>query len=63
MARVEGRIVLAAIAVFVTLGGLASSIRGLLYERPKLVELGVFAMVIGIAGFVFFLRPGNGGGK
>lgn len=63
MARVEGRIVLAAIAVFVTLGGLAASIRGLLYERPTLVEFGVFAMVIGIAGFVFFLRPGSGAGK
>jgi hypothetical protein len=63
MARVEGRIVLAAIAVFVTLGGLTASIRGLLYERPTLVELGVCAMVIGIAGFVWFLRPGNRAGK
>lgn len=63
MARAEGRIVLAAIAVFVTLGGIAASIRGLLYERALWVHIGAFAMVIGIACFVLTLRPRNGAGK
>ncbi|MFP3566033.1 DUF2964 family protein [Paraburkholderia sp. SIMBA_030] len=59
MARAESRIVLAVIAVFVTLGGMASSIRGSLYESPVLVHIGVFAMVIGVACFVLLLRPGK----
>ncbi|MFM0631698.1 DUF2964 family protein [Paraburkholderia xenovorans] len=36
MARAESRIVLAVIAVFVALGGIASSIRGLL-DRARLL--------------------------
>ncbi|MGA7813532.1 DUF2964 family protein [Caballeronia sp.] len=63
MARAESRIVLAAIAVFVALGGMAASIQGLLYERAHLIHIGAFAMVIGIACFVWMLRPGNGAGK
>lgn len=63
MARPENRIVLATIAVFVALGGMAASIRGLLYERPLLVHIGAFAMVVGVACFVLLLRPGSGAGK
>jgi Protein of unknown function (DUF2964) len=63
MARAETRIVLAVIAVFVALGGMAASIRGLLYERPLFIHIGVFAMVIGVASFVVLLRPGNGASK
>jgi hypothetical protein len=63
MARAESRIVLAAIAVFVALFGIGWSIRGLLYERPVLVQIGAVAMVIGVACFVMLLRPRNKGGK
>jgi hypothetical protein len=63
MARAESRIVLAVIAVFVALGGIASSIRGLLYESPALVHIGAYAMVLGVACFVLLLRPGKGAGK
>jgi len=57
MERVEGRIVLAAIAIFVALGGIAWSIRGLLYENLSLVRIGALAMVIGVAVFVVLLSP------
>jgi hypothetical protein len=63
MARPEIRIVLAAIAVFVALGGLASTIQGLLYERPTLVHVGGWAMVLGVACFVLLLRPRGGTGR
>ncbi len=63
MVRAERRIVLAVIAVFVALGGMTSSIRGLLYERPLLVHIGALAMVIGIVSLVWLLRPGGGAGK
>jgi membrane associated rhomboid family serine protease len=60
MARSERRIVLATIAVFVALGGMTSSITGLLYDRPLLVHIGATAMVIGVISFVWLLRPGGG---
>ncbi|NML30527.1 DUF2964 family protein [Paraburkholderia antibiotica] len=60
MARVEGRIVLATVAVFVALGGIASSINGLLYEKPRLVHIGLLAMVLGVASFVTLLNVGKG---
>jgi hypothetical protein len=63
MIRAETRIVLAAIAVFVALGGMAASIRGLLYEYPLWVHIGAVAMVMGVACFALLLRPGSGGGK
>jgi hypothetical protein len=63
MARVESRIVLAAIAVFVALFGIGWAIRGLLYERPVLVHIGGIAMVAGVTCFVLLLRPRNKGGK
>ncbi|OLL31185.1 hypothetical protein BTH42_13340 [Burkholderia sp. SRS-W-2-2016] len=57
MERVEGRIVLAAIAIFIALGGIAAAIRGLLYEDGALVRIGALAMVLGVAGFVILLNP------
>jgi hypothetical protein len=60
MVRAEARIVVAAIAVFVALGGMTSSISGLLYDRPLLVHIGAGAMVVGVITFVWLLRPGGG---
>jgi hypothetical protein len=57
MGRVEFRIVLAAVAIFIALGGIASSIRGLLYENVGLVRIGALAMVFGVASFVILLNP------
>lgn len=57
MVRAEPKIVVAAIAVFVTLGGLASAIHGLLFDQSAAIRYGLVAMVIGIACFVLMLNP------
>jgi len=57
MVRAEPRIIFAAIAVFVTLGGIAVSIHGLLYDEDSLIRYGVAAVVLGIMSFVLLLNP------
>jgi hypothetical protein len=48
MVRIELRVVLAVIATFVALGGIAVAIRGLLFDESDLVLYGVAAIVVGI---------------
>jgi hypothetical protein len=57
MVRLEGRIVLAAIATFVALAGIAVSIHGLLYDDDQVMWSGVVAIGLGIAGMVVMLNP------
>ncbi|HXZ08297.1 MAG TPA: DUF2964 family protein [Paraburkholderia sp.] len=57
MVRLEWRIVVAAIATFVALGGIAVAIHGLLYERDHLMWAGVAAMGLGIFFLVVMLNP------
>jgi hypothetical protein len=57
MVRLEARIVLAAIATFVALGGIAVSIHGLLYDEDQVMWSGVVAIGLGIAGMVVMLNP------
>ena len=57
MVRVEHKIVIAAIAVFVSLGGMAIAIRGLLFNVDSLTRLGAIVAVLGIAWLTFMLNP------
>jgi hypothetical protein len=57
MVRLEARIVMAAIATFVALGGIAVSIHGLLYDKDRVMWSGVIAIGLGIAGMVVMLNP------
>lgn len=57
MVRAEPRIVVAAVAVFVALAGLAASIRGLLFDSTDFVRFGAAALVAGVACFVILLNP------
>jgi hypothetical protein len=57
MVRLEVRIVLAAIATFVALAGIAVSIHGLLYDNDQVMWSGVVAIGLGIAGMVVMLNP------
>jgi hypothetical protein len=57
MVRLEVRIVLAAIATFVALAGIAVSIHGLLYDNDQVMWSGVVAIGPGIAGMVVMLNP------
>lgn len=56
MVRSESRIVFAAIAVFVALGGIGASIRGLLYDEAPVFHYGVAALIVGVACFVMLLN-------
>ena len=57
MVRLEVRIVLAAIATFVALAGIAVSIHGLLYDDDQVMWSGVVAIGLGIAAMVVMLNP------
>ncbi|MFM0472374.1 DUF2964 family protein [Paraburkholderia strydomiana] len=57
MIRSDTRIHLAAITVFVSLAGIAASIRGVLFDEPSLFRYGVIAVVGGVACFVLLLNP------
>jgi hypothetical protein len=56
MVRSEARIVVAAVAVFVALAGIGSSIRGLLFDEPPFFNFGVSALIAGVACFVLMLN-------
>jgi hypothetical protein len=53
----EGRIVAALGAVFVTLGGIHASLRGLLFDETAVMYYGVLAILVGAASFVVMLTP------
>jgi hypothetical protein len=57
MVRLEMRIVLAAIATFVALAGIAVAIHGILYEQDDVMWSGVVAIGAGIAACVVMLNP------
>jgi hypothetical protein len=57
MRRSESRIAFALVGVFVWLGGLYATIRGLIYETPGLFRWGVLAIIFGVATFVIALNP------
>ncbi|RKR38809.1 DUF2964 family protein [Paraburkholderia sp. BL17N1] len=57
MKRSEFRIGCAAVGVFIWIGGLYATIRGLLYEVPQEFRYGVLALIIGVATFVIALNP------
>jgi hypothetical protein len=55
MVRMELRVVLATLAIFVALGGIGLSIHGSLYYLDREVWTGVIAIAIGIVGCVTML--------
>jgi hypothetical protein len=55
MVRMELRVVLATLAIFIALGGIGLSIHGSLYYLDEDVWIGVIAIVVGIAGCVTML--------
>lgn len=56
MVQNELKIVVAAIATFVALVGVAVSIHGLLYDENDVVLSGIVAIGVGIAGLVVMLN-------
>jgi Protein of unknown function (DUF2964) len=52
----ESRVVLAVIATFVALGGIAIAIRGLLFDQSDAVLYGVSAIVVGVFAFALLLN-------
>jgi hypothetical protein len=61
MVRIEYRIVFAAIAVFLSLAGMATAIHGLLVDDYSVTRYGAAAIVLGVACFVLLLNPTAGG--
>ena len=55
--RFETRIACASVGVFIWLGGLYATIRGLLYDESALFRYGMLALVVGVATFVIALNP------
>ncbi|WP_109483490.1 DUF2964 domain-containing protein [Paraburkholderia sp. C35] len=55
MVRMELRVVLATVAIFIALGGIGLSIHGSLYYLEDDIWVGVLAIVIGIVGCVTML--------
>lgn len=58
MIRRQYRIVVAAIAVFVSLAGMMAVVTGLLFDDAMALRGGAIALVVGVAGFVVMLDPG-----
>ena len=56
MVRAEVRIVLAAIATFVAIAGIAVAIRGLLFDQHTSVIYGAGAIVVGVFGVALLLN-------
>lgn len=55
MVRMELRVVLATVAIFIALGGIGLSIHGSLYYLNDEIWMGVIAIVVGIVGCVTML--------
>ncbi|MGC3027412.1 DUF2964 family protein [Burkholderia sp. DN3021] len=58
MIRRQYRIVVAAIAVFVSLAGMMAVVTGLLFDEAMALRGGAIALLVGVAGFVVMLNPG-----
>ncbi|ALX17158.1 hypothetical protein P350_36785 [Burkholderia cepacia JBK9] len=61
MIRRQYRIVVAAIAVFVSLVGMMAVVTGLLFDEAMALRGGAIALIVGVAGFVVMLNPGAKG--
>ncbi|AOJ90644.1 MULTISPECIES: DUF2964 family protein [Burkholderia] len=61
MIRRQYRIVVAAIAVFVSLAGMMAVVTGLLFDETIALRGGAVALIVGVAGFVIMLNPGPKG--
>ncbi|NHV28750.1 DUF2964 family protein [Burkholderia sp. D-99] len=61
MIRRQSRIVVAAIAVFVSLAGMMAVVSGLLFDNAMALRGGAIALVVGVAAFVVMLNPGAKG--
>ncbi|WP_423396314.1 DUF2964 family protein [Burkholderia sp. LMG 21824] len=61
MIRRQYRIVVAAIAVFVSLAGMMAVVSGLLFDNTTALRGGAIALIVGVAGFVVMLNPGAKG--
>ncbi|AOI99995.1 MULTISPECIES: DUF2964 family protein [Burkholderia] len=61
MIRRQYRIVVAAIAVFVSLAGMMSVVTGLLFDETIALRGGAVALIVGVACFVVMLNPGPKG--
>jgi len=57
MDRREYRIVVAAIAVFVSLAGMMAVVTGLLFDEAMALHGGAIALIVGVATFVVMLNP------
>ncbi|EGD02004.1 hypothetical protein WS58_26020 [Burkholderia pseudomultivorans] len=57
MIRRQYRIVVAAIAVFVTLAGMMAVVTGLLFDDAVALRGGAIALIVGAVGFVVMLNP------
>ncbi|KAB0634195.1 DUF2964 family protein [Burkholderia latens] len=58
MIRRQSRIVVAAIAVFVSLAGMMAVVTGLLFDESTALHGGAIALILGVAAFVVMLNPG-----
>lgn len=56
MIKTEWRVVLAVIATFVALGGIAVAIKGSLFDQSDAVLYGVVAIVVGVFGCALLLN-------
>ncbi|MGR3910236.1 DUF2964 family protein [Burkholderia sp. SR8] len=61
MIRRQSRIVVAAIAVFVSLAGMMAVVTGLLFDEATALRGGAVALIAGVAAFVAMLDPGRTG--
>ncbi|MCA8001855.1 DUF2964 family protein [Burkholderia metallica] len=61
MIRRQYRIVVAAIAVFVSLAGMMAVVSGLLFDNAMALRGGAIALIVGVAAFVVMLNPGPKG--
>ncbi|WP_063552763.1 DUF2964 family protein [Burkholderia territorii] len=61
MVRRQYRIVVAAIAVFVSLAGMMAVVTGLLFDETIALRGGAVALIVGVACFVVMLNPGPKG--
>ncbi|MDP9585022.1 DUF2964 family protein [Burkholderia ambifaria] len=61
MIRRQSRIVVATIAVFLSLAGMMAVVTGLLFDQAIALRGGAIAMIVGVAGFVVMLNPGPKG--
>ncbi|EDT02528.1 MULTISPECIES: DUF2964 family protein [Burkholderia] len=61
MIRRQSRIVVATIAVFLSLAGMMAVVTGLLFDETIALRGGAIALIVGVAGFVVMLNPGPKG--